>query len=570
VANAELVRSMVRMELQQQTLGAHVFSPTAAAKMYRSAVETRVIVTAPAVTWFQPSPPPAAVLAALQAPALAPDAPESQVQALMERVAKLYSLESDAGAYPVLLVGRSSAPTFGTRKPDLVAFLAAAPAGGQPGAPRAVSYDALHAVFVGELKRRRSAGADGRFADEEKAAVLSFLEDLVREQLWRFAGGDRARVVAFLCDGAHILFFQCTFASTLSGAGPAVQLLQAHECGPLPLAGEGAALLTGLLKASPQQLGYELPRCQPDGAGGEEVTLRAYLGAGATSLGFAVELRHGGAAVLKQYHSDAAAPAGARALVAELRALRAAAGVPGVCQLLGTARSTVGAACLLLAPLGVVTYSLRASHAAARATAAPPPLAAGLWLAHAHAPTAAAPLRRIGPLLPGAPEFCDLVDALGGMHAAGWVHRDPRPANFYRDGAGRFVLCDLGSAARADARCDDDDDDDDDDGRPWAFQLGPLAALRALRAGATLPPPAPAHDFEQVARCAYVALARDGDTLPSPHCLAAAAELCGWWEARDDTVVLAPLLRAAGAAAAGTATGREQLKAAIRAAFPLL
>jgi hypothetical protein len=222
VANAELVQRVERLELQQQT-GAHVFSPTAAAKMYRSAVETGVIVTTPSVTWFQPAPPPAAVLAALRAQALAPDAPEWQVAALMERVAKLYSLETDA--YAVLLVGRSSAPTFGTRTPDLVAFLAAALAGGQPGARRAVSYDALHVVFVGELARRRPAGADGRFADEEKAAVLRVLEEQLREQLWRFAGGDRARVVAFLCDGAHILFFLpvhlCTHAVRRGPGGAA-------------------------------------------------------------------------------------------------------------------------------------------------------------------------------------------------------------------------------------------------------------------------------------------------------------------------------------------------------------
>ena len=210
---------------------------------------------------------------------------------------------------------------------------------------------------------------------------------------------------------------------------------------------------------------------------------------------------------------------------------------------------------MVLAPVGAVTYSLRAASPAGQA-AAPPP--SGLWLP---ADVPAATAHRVGPLLPGAAEFCDLVDALAGLHAAGWVHRDPRPANFYRDAAGRFVLADLGSAARI------GDGAAAADGRPWAFHFGPLDALLALRDGAPLPPPQPAHDFEQLARLVYAAQACDGDALPPPH-PRAAAELCDWWQARDSTVVLASLLRAADAAAAGGVAERELLKAAIRAVFP--
>ena len=555
-ASNELAQRVARLELQQQQQqqqGAHVFSPTALATSYRNSVDDRRVVPSPTVTWFQPADPPSAVVDALRGQQLAPDAPESQVQAFMELMCQLFVASDTTGR--LLLVGRSSTPTVGTRKPDLVAFLRAFLAAGQRGGPRPVSYDVLHAVLVGELKRRRAAGSEGCFTAEEKAAVLSFLEDLVREQLWRVAGGDRARVVAFLSDGAHIVFFQCTFACKLSGGRPTVALHEAQECGPFPLAGEGAALLTGLLKASPSQLGYDLPRCMPD-VGGGEIALRAYLGAGATSLGFTCEWQ-GRAAVLKQYHAATPAHAGApaAAMRAELSALRAAAGVPGVCQLLGTARGAAGEACVVLAPVGAVTYSLRAAPPAGQ-SAAPPP--SGLWLP-ADVPAAAA--HRVGPVLPGAAEFCDLVDALAGLHAAGWVHRDPRPANFYRDAAGRFFLADLGSAARignaAEAR----------DGRPWAFHFGPLDALLGLRDGAPLPPPQPAHDFEQLARLVYAAQARDGEGLPSPHLLAA-AELCAWWQARDGTVVLAPLLRAARAAAAGGVAEQEQLKAAIRAVFP--
>jgi len=552
VDNHGLLQRVARLELQQQQQGAHVFfSPTALAVSYHNAVSDRVVIPSPAVTWFQPATPPDTVLDALRRPP-APDAPEAQVQTFMERVGQLFAAADTVGC--LLLVGRSSTPTVGTRKPDLVAFLRALLAAGQLGAPRPVSYDVLHAVVVGELKHRRAAGSEGRFTAEEKAGVLSFLEDLVREQLWRAAGGDRARVVAFLCDGAHIIFFQCTFGCQLSGPRPAVSLLEAQECGPFPLVGEGAQLLTGLLKASPSQLGYDPPRCVPDD-GADEIVLRACLGAGATSLGFAAKWQ-GRTIVLKQYHAATPATAGALAAAtrAELDALRAATNVRGVCRLLGTAQGTAGETCVLLAPLGAVMYSLRTASPVA--TAAAPP-SAGLW-SQGDAPAAAA--CRVGPFLPGAAEFCDLVDALANLHAVSWVHRDPRPANFYRDGAGRFFLADLGSAAPVDVASPADAD------RPWAFNFGPLDALRALRDGASLPAPQPAHDFEQVARLVYVAHARDGDTLPSQQMLKA-ADLCAWWQARDGTVVLAPLLRAAAAAAAGEAE-REQLKAAIRAVFP--
>ena len=251
--------------------------------------------------WFRPADPPVAVLDALRGQQLAPDAPESQVQAFMERVGQLFAASDPASS--LLLVGCSSTPTVGTRKPDLVGYLAAPPVAGQRRAPRPVSYDVLHAVLVGELTLRRAASSEGRFTAEEKGGVLSFLEDLVQEQLWRAGGGDRARVLAFLSDGVHIVFFQCTFACELAGGRPTVSLHEAQECGPFPLAGEGAALLTGLLKASPSQLGYDLPRCVPD-VGGGEIALRAYLGAGATSLGFTCEWQ-GRAAVLKQYHAAA-------------------------------------------------------------------------------------------------------------------------------------------------------------------------------------------------------------------------------------------------------------------------
>jgi serine/threonine protein kinase len=150
------------------------------------------------------------------------------------------------------------------------------------------------------------------------------------------------------------------------------------------------------------------------------------------------------------------------------------------------------------------------------------------------------------PVRPRAAEFCDLVDALAGLHAVGWCHRDPRPANFFRDATGRFFLADLGSAVRiGDAAAAAD-------GRKWAPQYGPLAALRAAATGAPPPAPAPAHDFEQVARLVF-ACAGGADALPRAD---DAATLTAWWEQRDALLLLEALLRAAAAAAQGDAARR--------------
>ena len=165
-------------------------------------------------------------------------------------------------------------------------------------------------------------------------------------------------------------------------------------------------------------LGCELPKCVVDGSA---VALQAYLGAGATSTGFAGTWR-GDAVIIKMYHASAAPEVAAL----EPTALLAAADVSGLCQLRGA-----GDGFLLLAPFGVVAYSLRADPAAAPPARASP---AGLWSpARAAAEPPALPAVASDPARPGAAEFCDLVDALAGLHAVGWVHRDPRPANFFRD-----------------------------------------------------------------------------------------------------------------------------------------
>ena len=86
----------------------------------------------------------------------------------------------------------------------------------------AASRTAVHIVCLGEAKCRRYQNAEGLFTDQEKGHTVSFAEALVREQPWRaeLLGGDAlsfARVVTFITDSVHIVFFQCTFTVKLLG-----------------------------------------------------------------------------------------------------------------------------------------------------------------------------------------------------------------------------------------------------------------------------------------------------------------------------------------------------------------
>ena len=518
---AEMEQTKVEMKAELQYAGQLPLSTRAMAEIYRDKLSALVLRLEKLPIWFAPDP---------TAPAwtpLPPNTSEAEVQKQFERAMRPLAAASRAPA--LVLVGRSTTPSIGTRKPDMVGYVAMAPA--EPaGDMVAVSNTVTHIVCFGSLKPRRAADNDGKFTDEEKGGVLDFAVKLLENQQWRAEKGSLARVVAFLSDGAHIVFFECTFRVDVNGQALRVSLVEVRESASLPLAGEGGAYLAGLTRTPLDALGYELPQCEVAGA---PVELRAYLGMGATSHGFAATWRGDDAVVLKRYHA-ATPPA---VVLQEQAAHHAAAGVPGVCQLRGEA-----AGCLLLAPRGAVSYSL---HARSRADAAAP-APAGLWSVAAPPAPPAVPA---SPVLPGAAEFCDLLDALAGLHAAGWVHRDPRPANFFRDAAGRFFLADLGSAARiGDAAAAAADT------RPWAPQYGPLAALRATADG--LPPPAPeaTHDFEQVARLVYAAQARDADMLTMPA--DDAAKLAAWWAQRDARALLRALLPAAAAAAQGAAARR--------------
>ena len=539
------VRALVRAEfkaLRQELMSAGLLPMSAGgyAQQYRDALSARRLQQVQLPTWFAPD---------LSAPALArsplqPGASEAEVQHFFEDLVK--PLVAASRAPTLVLEGRSGAPSFHTRKLDVVAYVSAgydlAPASAASSAALPVSRSVMHIGAIGELKLPRPSSKSGVYTDDEKGRVLNFVEALVRAQPWRTHGGSLARVVAFLSDGETIVFFEFTIRAELRGLTLHAQVHAASESAPLLLHGAGGAFLAGLTVAPLAPLGYELPRCV---VAGSAVALHAYLGMGATSMGFAGTWQ-GDAIVLKSYHASAVPELPAL----ELEALHAATGVAGVCQLRAT--STDG---LLLVPCGAVAYSLRAPLAAAPRTHVPP---AGLWSPAAlpvAKPVASPPSAAADPVLPGAAEFCDLVDALAALHAAGWVHRDPRPANFFRDASGRFFLADLGSAARI------GDVAAVNDARPWARAYGPLAALRSADAGALLPAPQPAHDFEQVARLVYATIARAADTLPTD---ASARELRDCWERRDASATLSALLLAAAAAAAGDAP-RRAFQALIRA-----
>jgi hypothetical protein len=388
---------------------------------------------------------------------------------------------------------------------------------------------------------------EGKFTDAEKGQSLSFLEGLLHEQPWRapvVAGGapSSARIVTFLTDSVHIVFFQCIFSMQLHGGKLIVKLSSVGESAPLLLRGTGGAFLAGLVCAEPSKLGYAMPACV---VGGNAATLHTFLGMGATACGFAATWQ-GEPVVAKMLRLPADSPT----IDAEEAALKALHAVPGVVKLVareGTA--------LLLKPLGVASYSLSAQHA----ITPPPRWAVGpedaLWHMHEPPPAAGACAPRAAAVLPAAAEFCSLVDALALMHAAGWVHRDPRPVNFFRTASGAFFIADLGSSVAVGAAAGGADD-----ARPFGFTYGPDDVLRALAEGVELPAAQPAHDMEQVARLVYAACTRDGSTLPVHT---DAAQLLAWWERRESLELLAKLLPLARAACAGEAQ-REAFKAAIR------
>jgi serine/threonine protein kinase len=370
---------------------------------------------------------------------------------------------------------------------------------------------------------------------------LSFAEELVRKQPWRsqpLADGSSsfARVVTFLTDSVHIIFFECAFAVKLLGQ-LSVELYSLGESSPLLLRGQGGAFVAGLACTEPGCIGYGMPACV---VGGNAAELRTYLGMGATASGFAA-MWQGEPVVVKIMRPSLD---NSLAIDMEENVLRALDTVPGIVKLVAREGPL-----FLLKPLGVVSYSISASDAITNE------LEAGhsvLWSMNDSQPSDIHSLLHEA-VLPMAADFCALVDALALMHKAGFVHRDPRPENFFRSASGEFFVADLGSAIAIGGTADGDL-------RPFGFSYGPAAVLSALAARIPLPAALPEHDMEQVARLVYAAHARDGKKLPV---FAPAAQLLGWWRLRDELQPLATLLALAQDACAGD-IALDAFKAAIR------
>ena len=518
--HSSVLQRLERLELSARPEGP-LFSPTSRATTYRNVVAQKLLRSTHSPAWFQA----ADTLALTESDIPAPESAESVVQAFFNGLAiQLSSAEN----FPTLrLVDRSTMPPYLGRKPDVV---------GYKWMPESTTAEMLpqspmHICCVGNLKSRRSAGREGVFTDAEKGHVLGFAEDLVHEQPWRAAAGGPARVVAFLSDGAHITFFECTFTAALRPLGVAATLQSVSECGLLRLAASGGAFLSGLTRAPLERIGYSPPQVRVDG---QDVAIRAFLGMGATAQGFLAEWR-GSPVVLKLYNASGV---DSQTRMAEVAALQAARGVRGVVQLVGQS----GMDALLLQPVGRVRYSIRA-----------PPRPGAAALSAAPAPVGASDAE-VTVLRPTAADFCDLVDALAALHTVGWVHRDPRPENFYRCSRGHLFLSDLGSAVEV------GDGSRDALSRAWAFTYGPLAVLQALDTGLEAPVPTPAHDFEQVARLVYAALVRATDSLPA---LDGFRSIRTWWATQDATLPMGTLLTAAAAAHRGAAE-REAFKLTIR------
>jgi hypothetical protein len=494
------------------------FSSKSVAENYRT--NTLKLKIAEAASFL---PPAVSVLPAIPLPPLSVidrTAKEFVVQAYMESVAAV--LNDGLPSRTQCLIGTATTVAFATRKPDMTAYVA-----GSTGAP--LSRDVTHITIIGELKRPRDAIAVGKFGEDEKGQTLSLAEDLVKAQLWRAgSGGGSVRVMAFLSDGLHIIFFKCMFAVMYTDYGVNVELREFFESPPKLLFDEGLKQLAGLLSAPPSDLGHCLPRFT---VSGRLVTLNRFLGLGATSAGFCGE-HNGRAVVVKQYRRDFESGL-EREVLEKLREQN----TPGVVHLVGVCDTENTIPDLVLEPVGVTSYSLSITLAFHLTPAV------GLWRPDLPATVAAAAAHTVH--RPTGRDYCDLVDALANLHAAGFVHRDPRPANFFRTVSGHFFLADVGAAVRIGTTASK--------WLPCGFHYGPMSVLEAMVHNRELPASVPEHDFEQVARLVfYTANQASMPAKPSDS-----ADVLVWWDQFNEWPVLKRLLESA----CGT---KEQFKASIR------
>ena len=449
---------------------------------------------------------------------------EAAIQGALDAalVAGYAQLTGGASPWTFKIRGTSSEALLGSRKPDFAGFPEPLPA-------------VLHVssiVVLGELKP--SSGS--KFTDEHLGQLVSGLQLLWRlqaDQRALAAGGGMA--VGFVCNKTHICFVRLDFMGPDSGA------LSATVSTPVEWDAGGAALLFQLCTVPSATLGYRPLTLQlPDVS--LPVAVTHVLGRGATSLGAA--LQHGGAEVVAKVFTGANALTLADTERGILAAVRSAipvddATLPGI-RIVRLAddqiwRDQDERPALLLTPRGVACYAM--------------PVTGRLMPLGYSPPTAA--------------EFEDLLRALQRLHAAGWVHRDPRPENFFRDEDGGFVLSDLGSATLTGAVYKVGS------GRAQSNRYGPAMCWERPYAYAHTA----GHDLEQVARLVFAAshqlaipLTGNPNTLKRAwgvyaHCaglerLLGAAEAAGHALAGDNAAAEAGTQQAL---AAFTAVIREEL-----------
>ena len=185
----------VKQEMKLLSAGA-LFSPTSIALVYRQADLAGKMKRPTAPEWWEAAADSVWSARSLGDP-LPPGTEESRVQQVLERFFRSLERLPDS---KLCLQSRSATPSLGTRKPDVVGFLAQlrtpqVAGGGAAGSQQGIaasSNDPVHIVCLGEAKSRRVQGAEGVFTDQEKGHTLSFAEELVRRQPWRakpLAGG---------------------------------------------------------------------------------------------------------------------------------------------------------------------------------------------------------------------------------------------------------------------------------------------------------------------------------------------------------------------------------------------
>jgi hypothetical protein len=158
------------------------------------------------------------------------------------------------------LVDTHLRPSFGSRKPDLVAY--------SKGQAKSVPYIAV----VGELKARRAKG-NKEFDADEKGQLESYLEELaISYQPWRKA------IYGFLSDGALIQFFQLSLGDVRH---------KFYEWPILKLKADGAEWLARML-GDPASASTA---CQDISIKDKPVHVVDYLGRGGSAVVFAGQWR---------------------------------------------------------------------------------------------------------------------------------------------------------------------------------------------------------------------------------------------------------------------------------------